>query len=351
MKKMKEFLRASYFEALFLAANVTDSRPFWGIHEIIRKFYLYPFTDVLEKYLKERVQCPALTLVPRHSVVRNGEFRIFLSDLDLSAILPQACGKSEIMKLGAQHRFLKSLFPFLGEMEIYFKEEWDLKESLEARFRDFFLSLRDLRKLSWQKTVLRNAASRYHRYKAVRAITKILMTRGVPQGNEAGAGEDDYRRLSAGIQRATEDVLNIHCGKNWKDSCASSDSDSVWAPYLGCALSIRPTENTREIILDPALRVALLAMIPATARLDEVGPLTESIARIRKMEGFQRIRSSLLAWELAQFRGFVRSAQSTEAWVTERRAIMEEELKASVTLSSCLLGSSLEEALIKHKDL
>lgn len=161
-------------------ARVADTAPLSPyVNETVRGFYLKIVTPVLRIFLFDRKSNALLRLVPRHSVVERGVFNVFLSDVDYTLVIASSASEFAVSRLIERYQRLTRYFWFLGEIEVYSEKEQTVLEEIR-RCDSFTINfVWRLRKLRWQQKAHAAAASSYHRFKAERAIRRLLVQLGL----------------------------------------------------------------------------------------------------------------------------------------------------------------------------
>jgi|GEM_PF-1182308 len=160
---------------LYLASRLMGSPLFNGVNELIRLFLFRYFCPFLERAL--RVRSPGLNfrLIPRHSIGEVGGFTLFLSDLDFTIVCLDDYTALNFKIILDRYIRYSTIFKLIGEVEIYTKDEWEIREEITRKRGQIIELIWNLRKWSWQKKILDHQSSRYHKLKATRSIQKIQL--------------------------------------------------------------------------------------------------------------------------------------------------------------------------------
>lgn len=175
--KVKNF---ALTQCLYIAGKATHSARWTFLHEIFRKFYLRFFCPLFEPYLQRISATNGFRLIPRHSIEEVGGFNVFFSDLDFTLVFKDL--PSENLRSRVLQSYFKSAqrIKFLGELELYSEDEWELRKRLKSAFSDLFDSIWNLRKWHWQKNSLLESRSPYHLYKTQRSIQRVKTKLNIP---------------------------------------------------------------------------------------------------------------------------------------------------------------------------
>lgn len=148
----------------------TRSKIFIPLHLNIQKFYQRRALKWISSYVLRGTK--GLELKVRGNLVHGERFNVFLSDLDLALVFS---GTDQDVKLATLRlENLRRILRFLGELEIYSIQEWNLKLRTEREFSEQLNFVRNLRKIRWQENAQGSAKSSYHRYKARMSIRKCI---------------------------------------------------------------------------------------------------------------------------------------------------------------------------------
>lgn len=112
-------------------------------------------------------------LVFRHSVTSWRSFHFLASDLDATLVISEETSLAEESSLVALAESVRNSFPFVGEIEIYRRSEFEHKELIEREIGEIFDATRSIRKFGWIKNDPEAGFSAYHREKQTRSLEKI----------------------------------------------------------------------------------------------------------------------------------------------------------------------------------
>ena len=174
-------LKNSLLAGLFLwAGKATEGEKWVVFNEFVRKFYLSVFCPSFAWFLKRDCFENHLRLIPRHSVKESGSFNAFFSDLDFSIVFEREPSPVLLGQVLKSYSKCSKIFPFIGELEIYTGTEWSSKVELATKHAATLDLIWNLRKWSWQRQILLEAPSAYHKYKAHRSIRRIREKLNLP---------------------------------------------------------------------------------------------------------------------------------------------------------------------------
>jgi adenylyl-sulfate kinase len=88
--------------------------------------------------------------------------------------------EKEVQSLLKSYERLCNIFPFLGELEIHTREDWEASQEAQRRFFPVADLIRQLRKWKAQLTAVQEAPTNYHAFKAQDAIARIRTNLGLP---------------------------------------------------------------------------------------------------------------------------------------------------------------------------
>lgn len=225
------------------AAELTEGLRGWApLNEAIRISYIHLVTPALGVLLNLRAPSMRIRVVSRHSVRRRQEFNVFLSDLDLTLITEVDLTARDLERHFRLYHFLKGCIPFLGELEVYTRGEWQVQRQIKEEEKAIIDFTSDLRKLRWQLDTLELSSSDYHRFKARRAIDKLRRRLGI----ETPTGGRDFAEISEGVAKFI-DRIGLECTKSLAPITGFSD-------FLAWPLENAPAEFIA--ILPDGLKIA-----------------------------------------------------------------------------------------------
>lgn len=158
---------------LYFAGKTTDSHSWAWFHEFFRYIQLLITPYLLRCCFKSDVRNNPTQVIPRHSVVKCGEFNVFLSDFDFTVLYHSEPSFDFLQTCMRRYCLLKIFLPYLGEVEIYTTNEFLHKTALEEKNRSFLDLHWNLRKWVWQFNQSQALQAKYHQYKITRSIHKI----------------------------------------------------------------------------------------------------------------------------------------------------------------------------------
>lgn len=247
---------------LLVAAQKTDAGIGRVFHEVVRLIYLGPVLLFLSRVLRPKgISSDKFELIARHSSTSASDFNAFMSDLDLSAVLPDEMIEysSEVVR---RFFYWKRKLPFIGELELYSRSELEELQKTFIEPNGVYPSIRRVRKLSWMENLLPNAVSEYHRFKAERSISKILSKEEI----DYAAHRTDYRilfskRVQAWIDTSFKNAIANEANYGFESLSSytmfQSDyfSTKIWT-------SLSHVAQPGEVSLSPAHAWILVALTP-----------------------------------------------------------------------------------------
>ncbi len=302
------------------ACHGLTRHPFFApIHQAVRRLYVGPFTRALEAWLRSDLRMPGLELKVRQSASHSGkDFNIFASDLDYAVIVP---GDPEPMHFGwvaERYRFYRGRFRFLGELEMYSKEEWLLRQTLELDHGVFLKGVWLLRKLNWQKLKRLTEMRPYHRQKARLSFQAALGKLGFPETESVnflpeaypqGLGQGISRSIASWIDPRTLRTLQLIAPTHGQPPRTASR-------YLGVPLG-ETAWDSPALELDWIGWLCLMSILPAEPgdlQCDSGHPGAPALRQARSIESLRELRRVLILWEAL----LCQSVQRTSA--SERQA-------------------------------
>jgi hypothetical protein len=163
MKKISIQKKITYFDYLTLPLNY-----------ITFYFYKYLFRNLLIFYLTFGEKT-AINIFFRQGLVSSpNSFNLFFSDVDVGIWVVDLKCVNSIKK---KYYLLKKLFIFMGELEIYTKNEYQEIYQSDIVFLNLYLKIRTIRQINWLRSRILNEKNRtnYHRLKDHRKL--IILTR------------------------------------------------------------------------------------------------------------------------------------------------------------------------------
>lgn len=149
------------------AAKVLDHNQFRVVHRIGRwlEFYLL---GPLAFHTLLVLQPRAATFRFRNSILFSDDFHLLWSDLD-SDLIVKSHGFS-IERFTKNYRWMKLVFWFLGEVEIFHQDERQRLDQLYDENNGVYRFIRLIRKLSWMRSNAESNLHPYHIEKAKRSM-------------------------------------------------------------------------------------------------------------------------------------------------------------------------------------
>ena len=205
-----------------------------------------------------------INILVRNSSLGPGKFNLFLSDLDLSIIVPINSNIQLFEAISDAFLLWRRCFPFIGEIEIYTQVE--ISEIQNARkcikFQDHVV--RTIRKLRWMNESFARAQTPYHRYKARRAAAICCFKLGIPTSAEVVFENNIILpKISKFLTDWAYAVFPSELGEiKLKLDCEiHTDDIHVFSDYWGYHFSIRG--GLQEIaVSDKSVLVLLTALVP-----------------------------------------------------------------------------------------
>lgn len=242
---------------------------------------------------------PTGKLEPRHSTVTGNTFNFLLSDLDLTGIL-KSCGDSATKDLKEYVQSWKRVLPFVGELEIYDIHEKVNLDSLLSKHKTTYETLRRFRKVWWMEYAISIAPTKYHKFKALRAIQTCL--------NAVAPGV--IARETGNLQQISP-FLNAVIIDQFKDLQISFDLSNlrgltVQCPYMGSNIALNENATDDNALhLSPRAGLLLFAISPVDTRNHQL--IDPIIDELRKIPLIYNLWSGLSQIELLIFTAFMRS--------------------------------------------
>ncbi len=219
---------------------------FWPVHAGAR-WLLVAISRFSLRLLTARIGTCEWTL--RHSAAARGEFNLFFSDLDYSAILKDDSEKTAA-SVKKRYYLLKRALPWLGELEMYTEAEHTRLRSISRDWDSAYQRLRHFRKINWMRLALATESRDWVRPKYERAIQKSLARLGASNAQSA---------LESLFPRALE------------PSPAHEFTEAFFFPYLGCWINAtQKTAPYPAYELSPKRALAYLALLPSAGIPEEL---------------------------------------------------------------------------------
>lgn len=234
------------YATLFKFARALETPRARALHETARRFELH----VLAPSILSSALAPWRNDVRfhfRHSVREPGEFNFLLSDVDFDLVLERGFSADELARLRKTLAKTRSLFRFLGETEIFTKEDHLALKNAEAKAGRTYGFIRLIRKLRWMDDAAAASRVDYHRFKAERSnsITRKKLRREI---------DSDQPDLST--------LVTSWLDREFPSTTSFSEREPIWVDYLGYWL----TTGAKAPDAKPALvlseeRIATLASL------------------------------------------------------------------------------------------
>lgn len=137
-------------------------------HSLFRRAAVHVFTPIVRKTVLRGLRCD---LICRNSVLKASGYNVFRSDIDYAVLFEAEPSAADMRALKARMERLRRFFPFVGEVEVYLREEWRRKTQLMGPLHRL---IQFLRKIAWQMQAVHEAGDFYHRHKAERALMRMI---------------------------------------------------------------------------------------------------------------------------------------------------------------------------------
>lgn len=293
---------------LLVAAQKTDTGIGRAFHEMVRLIYLGPVLQFLARVLRPKgISADKFDLIARHSSTSASDFNAFMSDLDLSVVLPD--DKIEYSFEVVQRFFYwKRKLPFIGELELYSRSELEELQKIFAEPNGVYPAIRRVRKLSWMENLLPNAISEYHRFKAERSISKILSKEEI----DYAVHRSDYRvffseKVQAWIGASVKNVIANEANYGFESLSAYT---MVQSDYFSTKIwtSLSHVAQPGEVSLPPAHAWILVALTPRASFDDPI--INSVITRLRADPAVREQWTQISRIEVLVYRAVLRAQES-----------------------------------------
>jgi hypothetical protein len=267
------------------------------MNDLIRRIYSGPLITILNFVFKAKFG--PVRVYPRRSSTRKDlHFHVLFSDLDLGLEIPDDFNPNELDKMKSFFYQIKTVFRFLGELEIYTSSELRNLDSLFSAYPGLYDKLRDFRKVNWLKGKLKDKnRAFYHRYKDHRTL-KILKRR---------YGARSFHNLIFSIHDDLVSLLNQN-GKPYHLNLAlDPEHNRFFCNYLSQSIRWPSTLHfqTRYTLV--------LAALPTRSR--GIASLDAQIEKIRREnESLSRLFQNLNEVEFTIASAFIRGSKQQEDW-------------------------------------
>lgn len=245
---------SAYYSLLHLGRLSTQYRAFRPFHQNVKKAYKNKILPWIQSRLPQ-----GFSLKVREGLLHNPDFNVFTSDLDLAIVFERESDEERLQECLDKIASLRRTFPFLGELEVYSVQEWNLKIKAEAKHQQIVKFVRSLRKLGWQEDAFKKAKTTYHRQKALQSIQAIL-DEIVPSDQRVRAeATGNLARISKWVERRLDEILPSipDISYSWAEK---KETDPWYSYYLQIMISVRPLEGALVLSIPTAVR--LTACLP-----------------------------------------------------------------------------------------
>lgn len=278
-----------FFYHLGLVANTLSHPRFFQLHQFVRAMVIRHIIPRLEHSL-------GATLILRHSAQEPAlRYNFLFSDFDFDLVLENdQIGQSHQYCL--RYRKMKALLPFLGEIEVYSKQDWELKRDCIKHSCGWYELFKAFRKIGWLEDTASAYQTSYHKLKRSRALKNALVDLGAPNikstASSYTAGFETLRRRLPISPMVDAPVF---------------ESDPFYCQYLAVRLSHTAIDqNARTVVLSPSEAISLLSLIPIDISLLCAGSC-QLINKMRLLPGITSIWRSLATIELLTIEAFLRA--------------------------------------------
>jgi hypothetical protein len=205
---------------------------------------------------------------------------------------------------------LRRIFPFVGETEIYLRDEWARKAQLAG---PVLRLIHFLRKIAWQMHAIRDSQDPYHRRKAERALMRMIDMRTLKYSPAL---------VQSCARHQVREFLREYPSVNWSHQVSAHSHFLGWS--FGTSLI---SEASPYLHLTAAECLLLAALTPGGHHA-----LNDEVALIHKLRTIPKIRTAYNEACEAEYllcRSVRRMSSSTDA-------VMEDwlrELSSSVGLT------------------
>ncbi|HEX4925291.1 MAG TPA: hypothetical protein VFV50_14450 [Bdellovibrionales bacterium] len=319
-------------EALYWLDRASDRGIFSPVHASARQFYLRVFTPALESYLRAHANGALLALEPRHSARSGRHFRIFRSDLDVTAVISESASNEDLRELLAAYAEAGRRFPFLGELEINTADELSAKRQALETHAALIEPVYWLRKWRYQTEALKTAPTRYHSAKASKALHALGRNLGVTGAAAAVSG----RALGQALEHALEPLVTHVRGQAWW----RSPLEPAYSYFLDWRLA---GTSPGALALSPEASRVLACVLPDG--LDIYPQEAARIDELRRAAPFFDAACALHIYELV----ICRSVERTREPLPEGHTDWVQRLESFIT-SNPLLSRRVSPRLFRYGD-
>jgi|GEM_PF-3215105 len=304
-----------------LATAIIFDRPAWSsVNSVSRLVFLGPgmWSLRLASGLKARNKKNPVKWLARHSVLDSGQFQLALSDIDLAAIYPRPPSEEDLDRLAKFYRGARNLVPSLGEIEVYTRAEWNIRQRILdiPGVGSLIKALWNFRKMGWIEKTLSPDLHPYHLYKKERALAACWKKLGE---NPQARGPYRRTRLRLGFQAHLSGIFKT------LDFPVSATTDDVefYCDYLQCSIKNAGFEPGL-FLLPPELALPWLAILPPAQNLE---PELETRVRVfRAHPAVERARKfvALHQWlgALSRQRTHPSTIKANEPWRQRLKSVL-----------------------------
>lgn len=314
---MKKIGKSSTLLAQLLPfpARVARRKEFYWLNQKISSIYVQQVAPGLEKILRLNTGLKELKVIARHSPEQAARFNFLESDLDLAIILPH-WSKVQVTEVLRQVEWARVALPFLGELEFYEPEEWELKQTIRRDHAPIISLVWKLRKWVWQHHKFCTATASYHRQKALRSIQWIKKDLGLqedPNPNQPTAEPNTNER-----SQISELFLKIGSLRTLAEPTPGRPSPRGKSEFLEWELGIHGSHFQSPFFLElPASALpGMLALLPGGSAVPDSDP--DLIKKLRKNEELSRLFAALCLEEYLTFQSVKREMHSRSGSIDRR---------------------------------
>jgi hypothetical protein len=255
----------SVLSALFFLAEKTED---WiWFHALFRRAAIHVFTPVIQKAVLRDLRCE---LICRNSVLTASSYNVFRSDIDYTVLFETEPSAATVRKLKTRMERLRRFFPFVGETEVYLRDEWTRKVQLAG---PVLRLVQFLRKIAWQTQAIRHSQDPYHRRKAERALMRMIDMRTLKYSPVL---------VQNCARQQVREFLREYPSVNW------SHQVSAYSHFLGWTFGTSlVSEASPYLHLTSAECLLLAALTPGGHHA-----LAEEVALIHKLRTIPKIRTA-----------------------------------------------------------
>lgn len=286
-------------------------------HECVRRLYLGPCLSALNTWTALELGGKA-TWVARHSALHSADFHLLASDLDLALVFRQTPTQTDLAQTARLYRKARSVLPFLGEVEVYTRAEWKIRQRLHRspKVGRMIGLLWHLRKLGWIESSHPETLPTYHRLKKERALASSFQRlQGEP------ALQPRFIHLGASFARELDSTLTLLGIPSVHPHPA--EPVRYYCDYLKAEINPSvPASNS--LFLPPDLALRLLSVLPPAQRYCET--MEPYLEGLREDHATQTARRFLVLQEWLTVKSRIRthplSATGNSLWLDRLRPVL-----------------------------